>query len=122
MPLEALTCFLTDTYTVTRPGDGAYVVGVWTPTAGSTFPIDASIQPLNGKELRLLPEGFTVDGTKKLYTETLLKAGANAAQSDTVAIGSETWRVIQVSDYQGNVNATLSRFYKAIIAKKDTPA
>ena len=118
MPLAALTTFLTGTYTVTRPGDGAYVLGRWVPAAGSTFPVDASVQPLNGKEVRLLPEGFTVDGTKKLYTTTLLRAGANAAQSDTVAIGSETWRVIAVQHLEGWDS---NGHYKATIAKVDSP-
>ncbi len=116
MPLSALLFFQTGTYTVSRPGSGVYTDGVWVPAASSTFPIDASIQPAKGKDLQFLPEGFTIDGTKKLYTETMLQVGDSDSQSDTVAIGSETWRVVTVEHFEGWDS---NGHYKAMIAKTD---
>ncbi len=117
MPNAALAEYITGTYNVSRPQGGTYVEGDWTPGTPTSFPIDASIQPLGGKDVQLLPQGFTVDGTRKLYTETFLQVGSNAAKSDTLTIGTETWRVISVQHFDGG-DALLSH-YKAIIAKVD---
>lgn len=117
MPLSALTHFLTGTYTVTRPGSGSYTNGIWTPGAGSTFNIDASIQPINVGDLRRVEqvaEGFNISDLKKLYTTTELRVGDSDSMSDTVAIGAETWRVIAVEHHLGWDS---NGHYKATIAK-----
>ena len=108
--------FVTGTYTVTRQATGAYVAGVWVPGSGSTFTLDAGVQPINGADLRLLPEGQHVEELRKLYTATQLFTARDNKAPDTIAIDSESWRVIQVRKY--SIRGT---YYRAIVARIPTP-
>lgn len=95
---------------VTRTS-GSYVEGVWTPAAPSTFDIEGSLQPLNGRELLLLPEGERSKGSWKLYTEPevelrVAEAGG-AAEADTVAWEGRTLRVVGRLDHGHHTGLTL---------------
>ena len=83
-------------YTVTREGTETITLGVVTPGATSTFPIVASIQPVSGSDLQLLPEGEHAKESRVLYTATQLIARSETVAGDSVAIDSEAWRVVRV--------------------------
>lgn len=65
--LLGLTVFKTDDVTVTRPSGGTRVDGEWIDGAATTFAnVPVSIRPINGRDLKTLPEGQTIESTKAI--------------------------------------------------------
>ena len=64
------------TYTITRQSGGSTGTdGIWTPGAESTLTIRGSWQPLTGRELEQLPEGYRERARAKLNTNAKRCAG-----------------------------------------------
>lgn len=76
-------------YVVTRPAAGTYVKGDYVPGSVATFNITASVQPLDARHVAVLPEGVSVEDTRRLWTATLLQPGRADAEADIVALPSE---------------------------------
>ncbi len=107
-------------YTVSRPGAGSYVRGVWVGAAPATFTIQASAQPADGKTRENPPEGYDSKSVMVLYTDTALQEaqGATVAmpagrQSDYVTLFGERYDVIAVSPWQ---NGVISH-YRVVVAR-----
>lgn len=88
------------TYTVTRHAVSTWTDGEHVPGAETTFQIVASIQPITGRELEMLPEGDRNRGRLKCYTETLLQAGEGDAVPDRVEYKGTDYEVQEVRDFQ----------------------
>lgn len=73
--------------TITRTAAGSYVNGVFTAGSTSTINITASIQPVNGEDMKPLPEGRRVDDFVKVYTDADLQVSDTGKQPDRL-----TWR------------------------------
>ncbi len=101
--------FSTGTYTITRTATDSYASGVRTAGATTTLTADMSIQPLSGRDLKILPEGRRPEDIRKIWTRTALLLEPNA---DKITIGSETFEVFKV-DYFG----ILSDHYVALAAR-----
>lgn len=104
----------TASYTVTRTAAGTTTKGRYTPGSTSTPSIVASVQPLTGRELQILPTLEHGEERRKLYTTTELYARVPGYEADTVSIGGEDWKVIKVEKHTG-FGAT---YYKAIVSRK----
>lgn len=100
------------TYTVTRAAPTTTTGGRAVPGSTSTLSIVASVQPLNGRDLKQLPEGMRTEELQKIYSSTALRTQGPGQAPDKIAIGSETWEVRRVEDWSQTGN-----FYMAIIAK-----
>lgn len=111
-----IASFLTGTYTVTRRAAATYVLG--NPVAGgtSTFTVQASVQPANGRDLLRLPEGRRSTESRVLYTTTQLLVGAQGAanESDLVAIDGKTWEV-QLVETWSPFPLTNPGYYRCIV-------
>lgn len=98
--------------TVTR-ASGSYVDSVWTPGAGSTFGIEGSIQPLNGRELLLLPEGQRSRGAWKLYTADgdlrTLEAGSSN-EADRITWDGKVLLVVRRIDHSHHPGFGLAHY------------
>lgn len=82
----AISDHKTGTYTVSRRAAGHYEKGRWVAIGEpSTFPIDASIQPVT-EDLSDLPEGQSVDSVKIIYTETPLFSRTATQEPDELVI------------------------------------
>lgn len=106
---------LTVALTVTRPGLGSYGNdGRWSEVAGSTFPINASVQQMRPEEMLRLAEGQRAEATRKVYTTTLLKPADVAAgtRADRFTYLGDTWEVLSVGDWDD-----LGGYYKAIVTR-----
>lgn len=68
--------------------------------AGTPTTILASVQPLNGKELALLPEGERQRDQKKIYTVSEIRtADQNTGiPADWIEFDGEVWEVHQVEN------------------------
>lgn len=81
--------------------------GRWTDGASTDTSITASVQPAQGEDLQLLPEGLRIRRTVKVYTATELQAGDQQAGtspdqlviSGLVGIDDGTYEVQTVKPY-----------------------
>lgn len=90
------------TFSVKRVVPGAYVNGFWVEGAESTFTIQASVQPLKGKEMEMLPEGRRNSQSVKIYTDTQLQTVASGNPDRLVAFGHD-FEIQTVEPWQSNV-------------------
>jgi hypothetical protein len=92
---------------IVRPGTGTYTKGHFVPASDTVIRIAANVQPVNGEELLLLPEGNRKRGTIKIYSETeiidndrIRLESANTAQVVTCTVDN----VIDETDYSITIN------------------
>jgi hypothetical protein len=111
---SVITSFLTGSYTVTRRAAGTYDAnGVYVPAAPSTFSIDASIQPLTGRQLMLLPEAFHGEESWAVYTLTELRTESASGDPDAIEIDGLRHVVRTVKKWQSH--------YECIVTKAVVP-
>jgi hypothetical protein len=117
------TKFATGTYSVTRSsGAGSYDTnGDYTPAGTSVINVKASIQPLNGRELKVLPEGQHGAELRKVYSVTELKTRTPTSEPDIVSYKGEDWEVVAVEGWEAFGSGSGGDHYKAIIARTVTP-
>jgi hypothetical protein len=105
-----------------RPS-GSRVDGKWVEGTPKEFTIEASVQPLSGKELENLPEGRRKRAAFKLFTDTSLRT-VNQENPDLVRLESasqtqgteEVYEVITVAHWN---NAVLPH-YEIVISLCET--
>lgn len=102
--------------TVFNVTGGASVPTVSILNAPSTQTITASIQPTNGEDMQLLPEGRDVDKTYKLYTSTQINT-VTSQNPDQVEIFGERYEVMQVFPWQNNNDFLIVNHLKFIAMK-----
>lgn len=87
--------------TITRSSAGDYVNGRWLPSSTSPLTVQASIQPITGRELLRFPEGWRTREPVMVYTETELRTVDEAAkkQADTFAYNGRTYEVSKVEPW-----------------------
>ena len=110
-----IATFQTGTYIVTRTGTDSHTLGVRTVGAPSTFSIDASLQPVTGANLKLVPQGRRSEDFRMLWTKTA--ALILTPNPDTIAIGSDTYEVFKTFGF----SILEPTFYRAMIAKQGVP-
>lgn len=86
--------------------------------ADTEVPILASIQPVSGSDLVLLPENRREEELLKLYTDTLLIGAekGNSTNCDIVTIDGFDYEVVKVFPWKNNVIP----HYKVVVAKRTT--
>ena len=91
------------TFTVKRKTAGAYVNGKFTGETTSDISIQASVQPLRGEEVQLLPEGRRNSQAVKIYTSTQLNAIASGRNPDRLVYMGSEFEILTVEPWQSNV-------------------
>lgn len=107
---------------VTRRRYAAYTTnssGIRTRGAAVDTTIGADVQPLNGKEIALLPEGARASDSRKAYTATELRTEDQhlGLPADEVVIGGVTFKVLKVEQQIAVIphyRATLIRIGEAV--------
>ena len=109
--------FKTGTYTVTREATGSYVAGRWNAGVSSTFPVDACIQPVTGKDLQALPEGFHASNSKVMFSKVELKTVSEDPKmsADLVTVKGEDYQVLQVQDWERSLSG--GDFFRLLIGR-----
>lgn len=104
---------------VKRKGFGIYDNGIWIQYSPDTeFTIKASVQPLSGSDLRLLPENRREEEILKIYTSTEL-VGSNKGQPfnpDIVIINGKPYEVFNGFNWQNGI----INHYKYFLSKRTT--
>lgn len=103
------------TLEVKRFAAGSYVKGDYVEGADNTFNITASVQPLRGKEMELLPEARREFQAYKLYSDTqLLTVNTSETKNpDQVKIDGVWHEVLIVQDWQN----IIINHYKIIVSR-----
>jgi hypothetical protein len=113
-----ITRFMTGTYGVTRTVATTYPSGGFAVGGATlTFNIDASIQPITGRDLKILTEAQRAEESRVIYTLTELKTRGPGYEPDVVTINSEPWTVFKVEFYE----VISGGHYRAYVARKVVP-
>lgn len=110
-------------YVVTRTAAGDYAAtGDYAPGSTSTLLITASVQPLDGRENVVLPEGVRVEDVRQIFTATELRVADGLVDEDVVTIpcpdGASPFHVFKV-DGPWTLRSTTS--YRALAARRRSP-
>lgn len=105
---SVIASFNTGTYTVTRPAASTFTLGRLDTPSTTTVSIQASVQPLTGRELKKLPEGLRTEELRWVYTATELRS----QPTDSIAIDGAAWAVQQVESW-----GTLGAYFRALVMK-----
>jgi hypothetical protein len=119
MSIAALIASFGRPLTVTRYAAGAYDSnGAYQPGATSTINIIMSVQPLNGRELILLPEGERTKQYVRGYTNTQLYTAQQAAskKADQTSIDGVTFEVQKVEKWEAT-NMNIQPYWKIVMAE-----
>ena len=109
--------FITDTLTITRvTTDGEYVKGVWVGGATTNITVDASVQPMTGRERLLLPEAMRTKETIKVYTKVELFTMLDNQKGDKFTWNGKVYKVFSVEDWSHNTDIP---HYKSVCEKID---
>jgi hypothetical protein len=115
-----MSSFRQHTLTVKRRASGDYDASGFFKVSGSDteFTITASVQPMTGSEMLLLPENRRELETKKIYTSTELYGieKGNGVNADIVIIDGDEFEVVRIYPYKNNV----INHYKIFVAKRTT--
>jgi hypothetical protein len=110
---DTIARFATGRYTVTRTPARTYGGdGLVDPASPKTLTIEASVQPLRGRELERLPEGLRSSEVMQVFTTTELKTQSTSHEPDVIAIDGESWQVEIVERWKD-----LGNFYRAVVRK-----
>lgn len=107
-------------FTVRRAATGAYNdAGFFEVSAEPTeITIEASLQPVSGSDIALLPENRREEELLKIYTDTLLIGATKGSDDncDIVEVNGIDYEVVKVFPWQ---NSVISH-YKVMLAKRTT--
>jgi hypothetical protein len=107
--------FLTGTYRVSRQGPGFYREGFYVPGASQDIEIQGSLQPLSGREIKLVEEGDRLKALFKFYSDApvLVDDPRRLAGSDRVVIDGETYKVLSIERWLGSLS-----YFKSVLARE----
>ena len=108
----------TETLTVERYAAGTWVEGVFTKGVQSILNVEASVQPLRGNEIKLLPEHRRTAEAIKIYTETKMRTTdeLNQLPADVITHDGKRFEIHKVENW---FIGTDIPYYKAIAIKQD---
>jgi hypothetical protein len=101
-------------FTVTRTAEGSRPNGRYTPGSASTFPIIASVQPVSGRELMILPEAQHVEEVRVVYTATEIKTREPGYEPDKVTIDGAAWTVIRAERWTYGAET----YWRALVSRR----
>lgn len=109
--------------TLKRRATGSYDqltdVGFYKTTGSDTeTTIKASVQPMSGSDMKLLPENRREEETLKIYTDTEIFSArkGNSTNADIISIDSIDYEVVNVFPWRNGV----INHYKAFLSKRTT--
>jgi hypothetical protein len=107
---SVIETFATGIYTVTRQGPGSYDEnGRAVSGELSEFTIRASVQPVTGQELKVLPEARHGEELRAVYTTTPLRTHGPAGAADRLSIDGAAWEVIRAEAWPSHCRAYVAR-------------
>lgn len=93
-------------FTIERQAPGTFVNGKPVPGAITNMTIMATVQPLSGDEILLMPEGERKSQYVTIFTDTLLNAPSTSPvgfYADTILAFGQKYKVLVVEPWQSDV-------------------
>lgn len=84
----------------------------WLGPAVSTFQAVGSLQPLEGRQVDVLPELLREREVKVFFTPAELRTGGEEGEADRLVVEGEEWEVHSVKDW-----ATLGGYHEALVVR-----
>ena len=108
----------TTTVSFKRHAPGAHVEGRYVEGGVTVLTAEASAQPLNGSEIKMLPEGRRNDEAMKFYTETKFQTSdeKNKINADLITYDGKEYEVHKVANWSIGTDIP---HYKVIAVKLD---
>lgn len=108
----------TEKLSVKRFGSSEWVNGRFQKGSETTFEIDASVQPLRGNEVKILPEHARTSESVKIYTSTRLREPdeKNQLAGDEITRDGKIFKIHSVMNY--SIGTDIPHF-KIIAVKQD---
>lgn len=107
---ETIDRFVTGTYIVTRRSSETVDAAGMSVLADPTiFKIDASIQPITGRELEQLPEGQRSSEVRLVLTRSEMRTRLPGNAPDVITYQGETWTVFRVERWPTHYRAWITR-------------
>lgn len=119
MSIAALIASFGRPLTVIRYAAGAYGSnGAYQPGATSTLSIVMSVQPLNGRELMLLPEGERTKQYVRGYTNTQLYTAqqSSSKKADRISVDGVTFEVQKIEKWE-SASMSIQPYWKVVMAE-----
>lgn len=96
MMIDLVATVLAEAETVTHysisSAGGSYVNGRWVAASNTPVPIQATIQPVSGRQLMDMPEGIRVEARNVIWTPTTI------AEGDEIEHAGKRYRIIYLWD------------------------
>lgn len=103
---------------ILRLSGGSYVNGQWIEGTQTTIDATASIQPLSGQEILLIPEARREKEVYKMYTSTPIN-DLTTQNPDQVQFFGKTYEVLQIWTWQNNALFATANHYKYMCMRLD---
>ena len=118
MTASSLISSFGSTVTITRYAAGSYVNGSYVAGATSSISATMSVQPMNGRDLLLLPEGQRTRNFLKGYSSVVVYTADQAAskKADVVTVGSKNYEVHSVQEWLDQ-GSSIDPFWKITLAE-----
>lgn len=113
--MTLIDSFATDTITIKRYSGGQYIKGIWTEGVETTTTAKASVQPVSGNELMLLPEGRRNSESVKIFTTAQLKTQSLQEKCDIIEIRGIDFEIHNVKHWFG----TDIEHYECLAVKRE---
>lgn len=91
---------------ILRKGKGEYIAGIWQSSPETEVVLEANVQPMQFKEIMLLPESERTKEWIKIYSVEPLRTGNESNtgwEADIVEWDGEKYRVMKCRRYQMGV-------------------
>ena len=111
-------------FSVLTESPGSYVQGLFVPGTRSTITIEASIQPVSGKDMITAPEGRRIQDMIKVYTSSELKQSEEGTgqQPDIIVWQGYGYEITSIDVRQMDVIAHYKIFATRRVAVPDVNA
>lgn len=118
--VAAIASFKTGDYEVIRYGAPTFEYGIAVPPSSTIVEIEACVQPVSGRLLKLLPEGQKPEETKVIWTTTELFTRGSVHEPDKIIIRGEFYKVFRVDHFEAFGGDTSGDHFRAM-ATLDSP-
>ena len=94
--------FFSGNYTITRSKSGTFDRGRYVPGPKETIQVKGSLQPIGGRDIKMLEEGERIRDHYTFYSDAAISVidTTTQAEADVVTINGETYRVVSVEEWE----------------------
>ncbi len=95
---------------------GGYIDGKWSQTEGNAISFNGTLQPLNGKDTQILPEGRRAGENYKVYSDLEFETVTSSNNPNIINVNNINYEILSKESWQN----TIINHYKYIVQKVTT--